>query len=229
MNNIIFEENEYTLININDIDKIEDNFTTEFLDFCKKNKIKLPKKTSNRYKSLITMINNKNKYWTRNECDEFINKFNIETKDSIQLFNKFSQLGIDTNSGYMKGKLFIIYPYRICNKYKMRKNFNKNISKEDLNDEINKIKSTINFDYINVSNDKWQLGHKNPGLEDNTINNLILQPPIQAKYKDEYIFFDTLTKLPLPNKLKRLLKNNVIELSEKQIKDYYKLFKSLLK
>ena len=53
----------------------------------------------------------------------FVKKFNIETVDSIQLFNKHSQWGINTNSGLEKGKIYIIYPYSISNKHKMRKNF----------------------------------------------------------------------------------------------------------
>jgi hypothetical protein len=56
--------------------------------------------------------------------------------------------------------------------------------------EINKIKSTIKADYIDVSNDLWQLGHKNPDSTDNSNKNLVLQPPIQGKYRDNYIFID---------------------------------------
>ena len=81
--------------------------------------------------------------------------------------------------------------------------------------------------YIDIPNDKWQLGHKNPGSIDNTGSNLILQPPIQAKYRDEYLFFDTLTKMPLPEKLKKMLENNEVKLTEEQIKDYLVLFSKL--
>ena len=54
-----------------------------------------------------------------------------------------------------------------------------------------------------------------------------LQPPIQAKYKDDYLFFDTLTKMPLPNKLERLLDKKEITLTQDQIEDYMKLFMKL--
>ena len=60
------------------------------------------------------------------------------------------------------------------------------------NIEIDKIKSSIKSDYIDISNSLWQLGHKNPNSSDNTSNNLVLQPPIQGKYRDNYIFIDTL-------------------------------------
>jgi len=169
------------------------------------------------------MLFNPYKYWNRKTCDDFVNKFNIITADSIQLFNKHSQWGILTNSGFKKGKLYIIYPYQLSNKHKMRKNFKFNENKTELNLEINKIKSTIQNDYINIDNDKWQLGHKNPGSIDNSKNNLILQPPIQSKYKDDYLFFDSLTKMPLPNKLNKLLKLNEIELTKEQIINYIKI------
>ena len=35
----------------------------------------------------------------------------------------------------------------------------------------------------------------------------MLQPPIQAKYRDRYIFIDTLTKIPTPSTLFQLDKN----------------------
>ena len=49
------------------------------------------------------------------------------------------------------------------------------------NNEIDKIKSTIKTDYIDVPNSLWQLGHKNPGSTDNSNENFVLQPPIQGK------------------------------------------------
>ena len=56
--------------------------------------------------------------------------------------------------------------------------------------EIEKIKSKIKSDYIESPNSQWQLGHKNPGSTDNSNVNLVLQPPIQGKYRDNYIFID---------------------------------------
>jgi hypothetical protein len=140
------------------------------------------------------------------------------------MFNKHSQWGIKTNSGIEKGKLYIVYPYSISNKHKMRKNFH---YEGDKDEEINKIKSTISHDYIESTNETWQLGHKNPGSTDNTSANLILQPPIQAKYRDDYIFIDTLTKIPLPSKLNNMIKNKEIIFTTEQINDYIKLFSSL--
>ena len=106
----------------------------------------------------------------------------------------------------------------------MRKNFKFDGTEDEKNIEINKIKSTINADYIDVPNEQWQLGHKNPGSTNNTSNNLILQPPIQGKYRDDYIFIDTLTKIPVPSKLKRMIDLKEIEITPEQIDEYIALF-----
>jgi hypothetical protein len=121
------------------------------------NELKPPNITTGKGKALSVMLENKNKYWDRDACDKFVKKFNIKTKDSIQLFNKHSQLGIKTNSGIERGKLYIVYPYSISNKHKMRKNFKFNGTEEEKNNEIDKIKSTIIADYIDVPNSLWAI------------------------------------------------------------------------
>ena len=217
----------YTKIYITDVAKISDKYPDEFINFCTKNNLKPPNINSGNGKALSLMLEHKYKYFTRDVCDEIVKKFNIKTKDSIQLFNKHSQWGIKTNSGFEKGKLYIVYPYDLSPKYNMRKDFKFKETENNLNDEIEKIKSTIKFDYIDIPNEKWQLGHKNPvniGFE----NNMLLQPPIQQKYRDEYIFIDTLTKIPVPKKLERMIKKKEIIFSKKQINEYLNLF-SLLK
>jgi hypothetical protein len=166
-------------------------------------------------------------YWNRNVCDKFVERFKIPTKDSIQLFNKHNQWGIQTNSGTERGKLYIVYPYCLSNKHKMRKNFKFDGTEEEKNIEIDKIKSTIQTDYVDVPNSLWQLGHKNPGSTDNTKENLVLQPPIQGKYRDNYIFIDTLTKIPMPNKLEIMIQKKEIEFTKEQIISYKEIFDKL--
>jgi hypothetical protein len=174
------------------------------------------------------MTNYRYYYFNREVCEKLKTKFDIKSSDIIQQFNKVSQRGIKSSSDLNdKGKSYIVYPYCLTNKHKMRKNFSNNISKQEKIIEIDKIKQTINTDYINISNDKWQLGHKNPGLTDNTNKNMILQPPIQAKYRDDYIFIDTLTKIPIPKKFKNLVNNGIIKLSQEQINEYIQIFNSL--
>ena len=217
----------YTRINVEDIGHLYTEYPYDFVMFCTENNLKPPKISSNNGKALSAMLHNPYKYWDREACDSFVSKFNIESKDSIQLFNKHSQWGIKTNSGTEKGKLYIVLPYSLSNKHKMRKNFKFDGTEEQKLEEINKIKSTIKADYIDIPNDQWQLGHKNPGSINNTDDNLVLQPPIQAKYRDDYIFIDTLTKIPLPPKLLNMIKHKEIELTKEQIHDYFVLFKHL--
>jgi hypothetical protein len=109
----------------------------------------------------------------------------------------------------------------------MRKNFKFDGTEEDKDIEINKIKSTIKNDYIDVPNSLWQLGHKNPGSIDNTFHNLVLQPPIQGKYRDNYIFIDTITKMPMPSKLKTMIEKKEINLTREQIISYKEIFDKL--
>lgn len=222
------QPSDYTLVSVSDMTDIPTEYPAEFQHFCSENELKPPNITTGNGKALAAMLKYKHCYWNRKTCDEFVNKFNIPTRDSIQLFNKHSQWGIQTNSGTERGKLYIVYPYGLSNKSKMRKNFRFDGTEEEKNAEIENIKKTINADYVDVPNSEWQLGHKNPGTTDNTSNNLVLQPPIQGKYRDNYIFIDTLTKFPVPNKLSMMLDKKEIEFTKDQILQYKAIFDKLL-
>jgi len=219
--------NNLTPIDIDLICELPNEYPDEFNEFCLNNTLNPPNITTGNGKALSVMLKYKDHYWNREMCDKFVRKFSIETKDSIQLFNKHNQWGIQTNSGIERGKLYIIYPYALSNKHKMRKNFHFDGTEEEKNDEINKIKSTINTDYIDVPNSLWQLGHKNPESTDNSNDNLVLQPPIQGKYRDNYIFIDTLTKIPVPKKLENMIDKNEIEFTPEQIRRYKEIFDKL--
>jgi hypothetical protein len=218
---------DYKSINIDLIDKIPNEYPKEFINFCAENDLKPPNIDTGNGKALSAMLNNKYCYWKSEDCEKFVKKFNIKTRDSIQLFNKHSQWGIKTNSGTERGKLYIVYPYALSNKHKMRKDFKFDGTQEEKNAEIDKIKSTIKADYIDVDNSQWQLGHKNPASTDNSNENLVLQPPIQGKYRDNYIFIDTLTKIPVPKKLSSMIEKKEIEFSPEQIIEYKKIFDKL--
>jgi hypothetical protein len=182
-----------------DLDLDLNDYPEEFIKFCKKNELNYPNIKTGNGKSLCAMLLTPDKYWDRESCDAFVQKYNIKTKDSIQLFNKHSQWGIATSE--IRGKNYIKYPYELSYKDKMRKNFKFYGTNEEKNNTIDQIKKEILGDYVDVPNKDWQLGHKNPDSHDNSSKNLILQPPIQAKYRDNYIFIDTLTKIPTPKKL----------------------------
>tara|TARA_B100001093_G_C26799879_1_gene1002875 strand:+ start:1142 stop:1801 length:660 start_codon:yes stop_codon:yes gene_type:complete len=200
-------------------------YPDEFIHYCSANKINLPNIQSGNGKALAAMVMNPNNYFNRNTTEEFIKKYNIHSRDSIQLFNKHEQRGIKQSSE--KGKYYIPIPYQLSNKYAMRKDFSYNGTEEQKNQEINKIKSNIQHDYIDVPNNQWQLGHKNPDSTDNTSVNLVLQPPIQSKYRDKYIFLDTLTKIPTPKTLKSLYYSNNCPYTREQLIEMKEFLNSL--
>jgi len=219
----------YTMqkINIQEIVELPTSYPQVFTKFCEQNSLTPPKITTGNGRALSAMLLYPDRYWDRESCDAFVTKFNIKTSDSIQLFNKHAQWGIATNSGKERGRLYIEYPYRLSNKHKMRKGFKFDGTEEQKQAEIDRIKSTIHTDYIEPSYEKWQLGHKNPGTVDNSAANLVLQPPIQGKYRDDYLFFDTLTKMPLPAKLRKMLEAEDVELTNEQLLEYMGLFREL--
>jgi hypothetical protein len=222
------EPSDYKLIDVSAITELPGDYPEEFKQFCSENGLTPPNITTGNGKALSVMLANKHRFWDRKTCDEFVAKYSIKTKDSIQLFNKHSQWGIKTNSGTERGKLYVVYPYGLSNKHAMRKDFKFDGTKEQKDAEIDKIKSTIKADYIDVSNDLWQLGHKNPGSTDSSSENLVLQPPIQGKYRDNYIFIDTLTKFPVAAKLATMVEKKEVEFTREQIESYKALFDRLL-
>jgi len=202
---------------------LPESYPYEFMSFCNSNNLRPPKITSKNGQALLAMLVTPFFYWTRKETDTFVKKFNIETSDSIQLFNKHSQWGILTSSDlHLKGKNFIVYPYALSNKKAMRTKFTFHGNKDEA---VQEIKNEILNNYINVNTELWQLGHKNPGSTDNSQSNLVLQPPIQGRYRDDYVFIDTLTKFPLPHKLKTL----DLGLTKEQVLEYAHFFSNLSK
>ena len=94
------------------------------------------------------MLHHRDFYWTRKTTDVFCKKFNIDSKDSIQAFNKANQRGIKSNSDLRdRGKYYIVYPYEVSNKLKMRKNFKNNLTLEEQMKQIDHIKSRIQTDF----------------------------------------------------------------------------------
>ena len=214
-----------TKININSITSIPENYPEDFTHFCNENDLTPPKFDTGNGKALALMLNYPNNYFTRKECNAVTLKFNITTNDSIQLFNKHSQWGLLCSEE--RGKYYIPKPYKITNKHLMRKDFKYDGTKKSKNEEIDNIKAHIGLNYIDIPNDKWQLGHKNPDSKDNTSSNLVLQPPIQAKYRDDYIFLDTFTKMPTPKKFKKLIQNKQCPYTKEQLIEFKVLLNSL--
>lgn len=84
-----------TQINITILtNKSIESYPFSVIDFCNEQKIKLPSLTSKRGKALAAMLNHPQHYWTRDDCNEFCKRFQIDSKDTIQLFNKHEQWGL---------------------------------------------------------------------------------------------------------------------------------------
>ena len=211
----------YSRINVDEItEDMISSLPADFIAFAKSNNCYLPKKENSRggFETLAAMVNNPYKFFDgRDDTDAFCKKFNIKTKDSIQLFNKKAQDGFKMSGE--RAKYYIARPYTVSNKKAMRENFKFDGTEAGKNEEINKWKTHIRENYLDESNDKWQLGHKNPETTDNTSANLILQPPIQAKYRDRYIFIDPLTKIPTPSELFKLIKNGNSPFTNAQLRE----------
>lgn len=209
-----------SIINENSIDK----YPISFIKFCEEKKLRMPSLFSAHGKALAAMLNHPDYYWTRDDCNEFCRRFHINSKDSIQLFNKHEQWGPTQSSE--KGKYYIVVPYMQSIKSQIRKNFNFSGTVSERNNMIDTIKQNIMNDYINVPNEKWQLGHKNPGCVNLSEKNMVLQPPIQAKYRDDYIFMDSITKMPSPKKLKKMMNQGECPYTDDQLYEIYNILKT---
>jgi len=213
-----------TRINIDTITTLYTNYPNDFIHWCQLNKINPPSIQSANGFALACMLNNQNNFFTRVECSKIMEKFNFKTSDSIQLFNKTDQWGLYGSKE--RGIYYIPIPYKLSPKKDMRINFTFNGTNQEKNTKIDLIKQNIKEDYLDIPNNQWQLGHKNPNSGDNSNNNLVLQPPIQAKYRDDFIFINTLTKIPTPEKFIKDDKNNKSYYTTEQQKILYKYLHS---
>ena len=205
----------------------------EFDDFNEKHDIKYSKKKIDQRKVYFFMFcaAKENKYINgREDCNVILIKLGIYSKsiDSIQRFNKIEQKGYKRkNVGF--GKYQLIYPLEyVPQKLKMRDSVKSPENKDEI---INSMKYNIKKNYLDVSNDKWQIGHANPELPYSE-GNIMIQPPLQARYRDRYIWiknkFDIMLGIPSPKELNKLLKKKEIIFTNEQIKLYFEIFKSRL-
>ena len=97
---------------VNNITQIPTQYPVGFLNFIQEHNLKPPKINTGNGKALALMLENPTAYWTREDTDYIVNKFDITTKDSIQLFNKHEQWGIKTSNG-KRQKLYYYAVYNI--------------------------------------------------------------------------------------------------------------------
>lgn len=171
-------------------------YTVEFLEFLDKNNIKAYSLKSNSGQgiALLTCQANRGKYVLREDLETFFTNIGMKTKngDAIQYVNKCEQKGI--KRGSIKGQYSIPYPFEYFPLHVMKR---KNVKITGDKDEmINATKEFIKVNYLDIPNNLWQVGHKDPNNMETT-NNLVYQPPIQGKYRDRYKFDNLgLTKYP---------------------------------
>lgn len=116
----------------------------------------------------------------REEADQFFKTIGIETRDSIQGFNKATGLKRMNKRGYY----CLVYPYE-CDKTDIDKRIGVSVS-GDRDENINKIKDFWRKNLVDVPNKDWQIGHLDPTIADASESNLALQPPIQGKYRNRF-------------------------------------------
>ena len=205
-------------------DDIE-SYPDSLIEFSRTNDIKLPGLDTGNGKALAAMTHHPNLYWITDDCNNFCKKFNIKSTNPLQFFNKKAQIGL--KSCETRGRNYVLYPYQLSKKKAMRAGFVWNGTEEQKNIEIENIKAHIQGNYCDVPNKDWQLGHKNPDSGDNSSSNLVLQPPIQAKYRDNYVFLNTLTKMPTPKKFEKLYNAGKSPYTKEQLIQFRDIFNSL--
>ena len=122
------------------------SYPDDFVAFTQLNNLQLPKISCGNGKALAAMLKHRYKFWFPQDCVDFCKKFNIQSRDPIQLFNKKDQDGFKMGAG--RGKYYILYPYKVSNKKAMRVNFKFDGSEE----EKNKAKMSIGIFIPNEKN-----------------------------------------------------------------------------
>lgn len=175
-------------------------YSDEFLSFCEENKIKIPNINSlkGQVVALMTNSDNRNKFIDRELLDKFIMIVNMNSKDVIQAINKTDQWGLKSET--IKRKYYTIpFPFVFVDIHIKKRTLPK---LENRDDKIDFIKEYLIYNYIDIPNDKWEIGHMDPNDPDISEEKLVYQPPIQGKFRDRFKFDNIgLIKFPTPQEL----------------------------
>jgi hypothetical protein len=175
-------------------------YSDEFLSFCVENGIKIPNINSlkGQVVALMTYSDNRNKFIDRELLDKFIKIINLNSKDVIQAVNKTDQWGLKSET--IKRKYYTIpFPFIYVDIHIKKRTLPK-LEKRD--DKINFIKEYLIYNYIDIPNDKWEIGHMDPNDPDISEEKLVYQPPIQGKFRDRFKFDNIgLIRFPTPQEL----------------------------
>jgi hypothetical protein len=188
---------------IDDIERYTQSFTeypAELTDFCTTNNISLPgiESASGQALALLSQPENRGKRYVggREDASKFFTQIGIVTaqNDPIQFFNKFPQRGLKL-AKLKRAQYSLPFPFE-ADMTHVNKRKNATIG-GDRNQHIDAIKDYWRVNLVDVPNEEWQVGHLNPEIEDSSEENLAYQPPIQARYRDRFIW-DRMFQLMYP-------------------------------
>lgn len=175
-------------------------YNDEFLSFCNSNGVKIPNINSLRGQivALMTSPENRNKFINRESLNKFIKSIGLSSKDVIQAVNKTDQWGLKSET-VSRQYYMIPFPFIYIDIHIKKRTLPKLTNR---NDKINFQKEFMIHNYINVPNDKWEVGHMDPNNPNVCEENLVYQPPIQSKYRDRFKFDNIgLLRYPTPQEL----------------------------
>ncbi len=177
-------------------------YDKDFIIFCEKNNIKIPNINSikGQVVALMTNFDNRNKFIDRSLLEKFMSSINMNSKDIIQSINKTDQWGLMSKT--IERKYYTIpFPFIYVDIHIKKRSLNKI---ENRDEKISFIKEYLIFNYINIPNDKWEVGHIDPNDSDISDEKLVYQPPIQGKFRDRFKYDSMgLIKYPTPQELDR--------------------------
>jgi hypothetical protein len=209
------QTNIFSTTHLDKIDGLYRTFSTHLVEWSQKHNVKLPSISSLRGQivALMTHENHINMYFTRQGLDDFLQKFSMKSADVIQNINKTDQWGLGHQT--VNRRFYRIpFPFEYISIHlKKRKKFSSQKTDQDKNVDIEKTKEYLKKYYIDVPDEMWDCGHKDPCIEDNTCNNLVFQPPLQRAYRNRFKFDEYGLRLcPTAEEIK----NNVAKYFSKQ-------------
>lgn len=119
-------------------------------------------------------------YICREDATVFFEKLGMKSQDVIQPFNK--AFGIKRMK-LSKGQYCLEFPF-INDRVHLDKRVNVQIDIVNRDRTINEIKSWWRNNVMDVPNEEWHIGHLDPTVAQE--NNVVFQPPIQARYRDRF-------------------------------------------
>lgn len=193
MSKVSVEGKEYVVVE--DIEKwVEDKttyeqYSKELMEWSEKHKCKLPRISSVRGQilALITDDKHADMVFTREMLNAYLKKIDKDSKDVIQHVNKTDQWGL-LHKTHSKKYYYIPRPFVFIDIHiKKRHDFGSSMVQDKKNSMIQRTKNYLLTFYINVPNEKWDMGHVDPN-GNNSHTNMIMQPPIQRAYRDRFKF-----------------------------------------